>query len=226
MSFANRLQGVFFNPQPTFKALSEKPVWIDALIIILIFAAVLSSIAGYYGFQDRLKDMENNPKYADRMEAMKKVPAAVLMLFSGLSGLIAFGLGFLIAALVLLVMGRLFTTEGSFLAVFSALLHANFIDKILGSSVRVILILVRKSATQATTSLAILAPHAAPTSNAFVILSQFDFFQLWMFWVLGYGLSAVFKIPMKKSLAMSYGFWLLKSLVLVAISLLSRSIMS
>lgn len=63
------------------------------------------------------------------------------------------------------------------------------------------------------------------TSTAFIILTQIDFFQLWMFGIFGFCLSSVFKIELKKALYISYGFWLLKTLVYIAMGLISASFM-
>jgi hypothetical protein len=41
MSFIKRLEGIFFSPKNVFQALAEKPVWVDALIVLLILLAVL-----------------------------------------------------------------------------------------------------------------------------------------------------------------------------------------
>ena len=71
-------------------------------------------------------------------------------------------IGFLIASLIILIIGRMSSTEGNFVMVFAALLHANFIDKILGSAVKLALILTRKSVTETSTSLAL----AHPTRNS------------------------------------------------------------
>jgi hypothetical protein len=51
-------------------------------------------------------------------------------------------------------------------------------------------------------------------------LSQVDFFQLWFYGILAYGLSSVLKIDVKKGLIIAYGFWLLKTLLYIAGSLL------
>jgi hypothetical protein len=42
---------------------------------------------------------------------------------------------------------------------------------------------------------------------------------------LGYGLSAVFKIDLKKALILSYSFWFLKSLGNIALALVRMSFM-
>jgi hypothetical protein len=74
---------------------------------------------------------------------------------------------------------------------------------------------------QTTTSLAILFPNLDYTSKAYIVLSQFDFFQLWLFGILGFGLSAIFKISLKRAMIISYGFWLMKSLLNIAMLILS-----
>jgi hypothetical protein len=61
------------------------------------------------------------------------------------------------------------------------------------------------------------------TSTPYIMLAQIDFFQLWMFGILAFGLAAVFKIPVKKALVLSYGVWFLKALVNIGIGLIGMS---
>ncbi len=117
-------------------------------------------------------------------------------------------------------MGRMFSTEGNYKQDFSVYLHASIVDRILGNAVRLVLILIRKSVFQTTTSLALLFPRLEITSTAYKVLSQIDFFQLWFYGILAYGLSSVLKIDVKKSLIIAYGFWLLKTLFYIAGSFL------
>ena len=63
------------------------------------------------------------------------------------------------------------------------------------------------------------------TSLSYAMLSQIDFFQLWLFGVLGFGLSFIFKIELKKALVIAYVFWLLKSAFNIALFLVSMSFM-
>jgi len=42
MKTGERLIGVFIKPKETFNTLAEKPVWVDALIIVLIALAIYS----------------------------------------------------------------------------------------------------------------------------------------------------------------------------------------
>jgi len=236
MNFLSRLQGIFFDAQKTFKALSEKPVWVDALITLLVISIIFSYLTAPYIQKDTLKLYKDNEvklqeKFGkERYEQMVKnieSPTKTLVILSRFVLTPAFILiSFLISSLILLVLGRLTSTEGNFVLVFSALIHANFVDKILGNAVRLVLIFTRKSYFQTTTSLALFFPKLETTSPAYIILGQVDIFQLWLFGILAYGLSSIFKIETKKALFISYVFWLLKSLLNIGFGFLNRSFLA
>ena len=234
MSFFDRFQGVFFNPQPVFKGLAEKPVWKDALIVLLIVMAAFSYLTAPISQKDALNAFKDNVKLQDKMgkeafdkmiQGMENPSTTGLILRSAVLNPILMLVGWLIAGGLILVLGRMFSTEGAFLPIFAAVLHANFIDKILGTVVRLLLIMTRHSVMQTSTSLALLFPAADFTSTSFIVLSQFDFFQLWMFGVLGLGLAQIFKVSVAKGMTISYGFWALKSVIFIALGFLSKSFM-
>lgn len=230
MDLFNRLQGIFFNPKLTLKAISERPIWIDALIILLIAWALFNYITNPYLQKDTVQLLESSDKLLERMgedrfnemiERTKNPTKARVLLSNFLQKPATLLIGFLFSSLIILAMSRMFSTEGNYKQVLSAVLHANFIDKILGNALRLVLIITRKSFMQTTTSLALFFPKLEITSPAFIILSQVDFFQLWLFGVLGLGLSSIFKIELKKALILSYSFWVLKSLLYIAYGLIS-----
>ncbi len=234
MSFFKRLEGVFFAPTPVFRSLAEKPVWVDALIILVLLMAVFSAVVAPYTQSDQLKMFKDNTRLQERMgetrynEMVAKMESAspTSAVVRGVIWGTAMGaIGLLFSSLILLVLGRFVSTQGNFVGVLAALVHASFIDKLLGNGVRTFLILTRKSVMQTSTSLAVLFPNIEVTSPAYIVLGQLDLFQLWMFGVLAVGLSAVFKVSLRKSLFISYGFWLLKSIVYIAIGLIGMSYM-
>ena len=234
MDFFNRLQGVFFNPRLTLKAISEKPVWVDALIILLIVLAIFSYIVVPYAQKDQIQTLKNNVELQERLgeerinqqiEFLENPQKSFFIIFHIIIPFFANLIGFLLPSLIILAMGRLFSIEGNYKQIFSVFLHASFVDKILGNAVRLVLILSQKSVMQTTTSLALFFPRLEVTSPAYIILSQVDFFQLWLFGILGYGLSSIFKIELKKALILSYGFWFLKSLLYISFSLLGAQFM-
>jgi hypothetical protein len=234
MPFFKRLEGVFFGPTPMFRSLAERPVWLDALVILLLLTAVFSAVVSPYIQGDQLKMYQDNVKLKERMgearynDMLSKLekPASTAARVRGAAwGTAMAAIGFLFSSLVLLILGRFVSSQGNFNGVLAAVLHASFIDKLLGNGIRTFLILARKSVMQTSTSLALLFPKLEVSTPAYVVLAQLDLFQIWMYGVLAIGLSAVFKVSVRKSLFISYGFWLLKSVVYVALSLIGMSYM-
>jgi len=228
MNLFQRLAGTFFSPQPTFKALAERPKWLDALVVLLVLFAVFSYLTAPYTQKDqaelmrssaRLKERMGEDMFNKRLEALNNPSPASMLARALIISPLTFLVGLLLSGLVLLGMGRLVSTQGNYKHVVSALAHASFVDKLLGNAVRLFLIISKKSAMQASTSLALLFPRMEVTSAAYVILGQIDFFQLWLFGILAYGLAHIFSISMKKALLISYGFWLIKSLLYIGLGL-------
>jgi len=234
MNFFTRFQGVFFGPKETFPWIAEKAPWKIALIVLLIATALFTYLIRPYSQQDSIETFKNNIELKDRigeeqfnqmLERMANPSQIQTLIQSFVLTPIFVLLGFLLSSAVIMVLGRMTSTQGRYVQIFSAFLHASFIDRILGAGVRLIMIFTSQRFMGTTTSLALFFPKLEAMSLKFIILSQFDFFQLWMFWVLGYGLSSVFKINLKKAMFISYGFWVLKSLLNIGIGLLSISIM-
>jgi len=229
MSFFQRLAGVFFNPRDTFKSLSEKPVWVDMLVLLLVLLVAYFVIIGPYLQQDQIEAFENNTRlrerlgedvFNQRLEFLKNPPSFMVVLGTVMQP-VSFLIGALLSSLIILGLGRMTSTEGKYVQVLSGYVHASAVNLLLGNALRVLLILSRKSVFQTTTSLALFFPKLEVSTPAFVILSQVDFFQLWVFGVLGYALSSIFKIELKKGFLLSYGFWLLRSLFYIALGLLN-----
>jgi hypothetical protein len=233
MNLLNRLQGVFFNPQATFKALAAKPVWVDALILVLIAFTLFTYFTAPYSRNDQLGIFKDNVELKERMgedafnQRLEQIenPPQWQKILGYASAPVTLLIGLLVGSLFLLIFGRMGSTEGKFGQVLSAYVHANFIDKLLGNGVRLFLILTRKSTFQSTTSLAMFFPKMEVTSTAFAVLSQIDFFQLWMFGVLAFGLAEIFKIPLRRALIVSYLIWTIKSLLYIGLMLLSMQYM-
>lgn len=230
MNFFSRFQGVFFNPKDTFKALSEKPIWIDAFIILLVLATVFSVIIAPYLQKDqiqvlktdvRLQERLGEDRYQRQLEFLENPPQWYSILMGLIAPFFTGLIGLFFPPLILLAFGRFFSTEGNYKQILSGFLHASFIDKTFGNAIRLILILTRKSVFQTTTSLALFFPKMEITSVGFRVLSQFDFFQIWLYGILAYCLSFIFKIEMKKAFILSYGFWALKSLFYIGMGFLS-----
>ena len=232
MTFFSRLLGVFFNPKETFKALCEKPIWLDILIVLLILVSVYAVLIAPYVPQDQIKRLESDAErrtemgeeaYNRQLEFWKDPPP-----FVAITGIIMHPvsvlIGLLIQSLIIFGMGRLTSTEGKYIQIFSSFIHANAINLVLGNALRTFLIVSRESVFQTTTSLALFFPRLEIMSPAYFVLAQVDFFQLWVFGILSFALAEIFKVELKKGLILSYGFWLIRSLFYIATGLLSMKL--
>lgn len=232
MSLFKRLGGVFFDPKRTLTALAEKPVWVDVLIVILVALAVYSLAVMPYMRAEQYQMMKDSDKLKDRMGADQfngyvqkyAAPPTKWDYIQTAGGApVMFVIAMLLQSLFLMLLGRFASTQGTFKQLFSSLVHANLIYALLGNGIRLILTLTKKSAMQVSTGLAIFFPKMEITSTSYIVLSQFDFFQIWLFGVLAFGLSALFKINIRKALFISYAVWFLKALANVGIALFGLS---
>lgn len=227
MNFISRILGTFLDPGRTFRAIASKPIWVDALIVLLVVIVLYNYLVWPIMQKDSLKLWEDNAtKLKDKWgeerynQALARFKSGSQLLSAGIIVPVTYLIGLLFSTLIVLGMSRLVSTQGSYLQVFSLLVHASFVDKVLGNGIRLLLVLSRKSVMQTSTGLAIFFPKLEITSPAYVILCQVDFFQLWLFGIFGLGLAYAFKFDTKKGLFISYGFWVLKSLLAIALGLL------
>lgn len=233
MSLFKRLEGVFFSPRQTFEGLAQKPVWVDVLIVVMVALIAFNFIIHPLMQKDQvgmmkdraasLKERFGEDQYARMLNGVENPSSAALITQTLLFPALLFFAAILLQSLILLIGGRLMSTQGTYVQVLAALVHASLIDKLLGNAVRLGLAVSRGSLMQTSTSLALLFPKMEITSTAYVMLSQVDFFQLWMFGVLALGLAAIFKISARKALVLSYTVWVIKALVNIGIGLVGMS---
>lgn len=232
MSLLKRLPGVFFEPRPTFEGIAARPVWIDALVVVLLALIAFNLVVAPLLQKDQLSLLKDNAalrermgedSYAKMIERTEHPSPAGRIVQTFVITPLYYLVAILLQSLFLLVLGRFMSTQGTYVQVLAALVHASFIDKLLGNAVRLVLGLTRGSLMQTSTGLALLFPSLEVTSTAYIVLAQFDLFQLWMFGVLAFGLAAIFKVTLKKALVLSYGLWFLKALVNIGMGLIGTA---
>ena len=232
MSLVKRIEGVFFSPRPTFDGLAAKPVWVSTLVVVLLALIAFTFIISPYMQRDQLTLMKDNVILKEKMgeanfnkmiERTEHPTTAGRIMQIFVTTPLFFVAALLLQSLILLILGRFMSTQGTYVQVLSVLVHASLVDKLLGNAVRAVLALTRQSVMQTSTSLALLFPKMEVTSTPYIMLAQIDFFQLWMFGILAFGLSAVFKVPVKKALVLSYGVWILKALVNIGLGIFGMS---
>jgi hypothetical protein len=232
MNFFKRLEGVFSSPKQTLTALAERPVWVDVLVVLLIALAVYSLAVMPYSRSELYQMTKDSAKLKERMgengfntyvQKLEAPPTIWDYVRTAAGGPAFIFIAMLLQSVVLMILGRFVSTLGTFKQILSSLVHASLVNILLGNGVRLVLALTRKSVMQVSTGLALFFPKMEVTSTPYIVLSQVDIFQLWMFGVLAYGLSAAFKINIRKAVFLSYTLWFLKALVNIGVGILSMS---
>jgi hypothetical protein len=232
MNLFKRIEGVFFNPRPVFDGLAAKPAWVDALVVVIVALIAFNLVVAPYMQKDQLRLMKDNSvlkervgaeRYDQMIQNMENPSDRSRIIQTFVTTPLFYLIALLLQALILLILGRFLSPQGTYVQVLSVLLHASLVDKLFGNAVRMVLALTRKSLMQTSTSLALLFPRMEVTSTSYIMLAQVDFFQLWLFGILAFGLAAVFKIELKKALFFSYGVWFLKALVNVGLAMIGMS---
>jgi hypothetical protein len=229
VSLLRRFTGVFLRPALTFRLLADHPIWVDALVIVLVAGAAYNYLVFPFVQQDRLRTFEDaaggfiakhgDEQYASAVARIKgesrTLDAFVVRPLGALTA-------FLFSSLIALGAGRAATRRGHYLQVFSCFVHANFVVTILGNAARLAMVTVRQSTIQVSTGLPALFPGLAPGSTGYAALSRVDFFSLWMHALFGLGLASAFKFGVGKGLAISYALWLLSSLTGFAFAVVGK----
>jgi hypothetical protein len=232
VSCLKRIDGLLFSPRATFEGLAARPVWLDALLVVLVALIAFNYVIAPTLQRDNLALMKDNaalkermgPDNYDKMIERAENPSKTFQIVQiFVMTPLVFIIALMLQSLLLWIAGRLTATQGAYVQVLSALVHASLIDKLLGNAVRLALILTRQSVMQTSTSLALLFPRLEVTSTLYIVLTQVDLFQLWMFGIVALGLVAIFKIKLSKALALSYTVWLLKALANIGIGLIGMS---
>jgi len=219
VSCLRRFFGVFFRPAATFRFLAGRPLWVDALAIVLAAGAAFSYCVFPFAQQDRLQTFKKSSAGFIEKHGEQQYAVAMARIEDKSRALDAFVVkplialtGFLFVSLIALSAGRAAGRSGYYLQVFSCFIHASFVTTILGNAVRLALVTARRTTLRASAGLAIFFPGLPAVSTVYAALTQVDFFSLWTYGLFGLGLASAFKVSAGKGLAIAYALWVLRCL--------------
>jgi hypothetical protein len=221
--------GIYFSPTRTFERLKEKPVWLVPLIVVVVANLAVTALAIHYfdwssqreaaleRMQERGMTEEQIEQATERMDALYGSPL-MKTVFPVVGALITQVIGVLFLTVVFNLGLPLLGASGNFKRSLSVVAHGSLVA-VPGAVVRAILILLRRSA-EVSTSLQAALPDLKQGFLA-VVLSRIDLFVIWQFILFGLGLKVAFDTKGNRSYWLVFGVWILITLVLAALSLLS-----
>ncbi len=230
MGVFQRIVGIFFQPVKVFDYLRQKPDIIVPLVLILVITAVVSNLVVDIAVNDQIRLIEQNENIPDnqkdliidRMEASRH--GATGFLYTSIFPVITTFIVVVLISLIFWGIGN-FILGGSarFKQVFSVYLYAYLIVALLGSAIKVPLVLYQKT-IHVQTSLALLLPASQSKTILYNLLANFDVFTIWFLFVFGIGLATLYRFSQTTGLVAVFSTWFVWVMVKVSIGslLLSR----
>ncbi len=214
MNPLERIVAVFTNPVKLFTYLKKQPeFWLP-----LILTIVISMVSGYFiapiAIDNQIQKIESNPNIpddakmsvVDRLEASKTGTRLLISAF--LPPLISVPLLFLIITLVFWGLGNfVFARQVKFKQVFSVMAYANLIPLLLGTAIKMPLILTTHSINVQTSPALFLSPEQQGTF-LYSFLSSFDVFNVWFLAVFAIGMAVLYEVKRSRAMTLVFGTWL------------------
>jgi hypothetical protein len=207
--------GMFFSPGNSFRKVKEKATWIAPLVIVVVVLVAVTVVGvskmNYADVKARseqaMRDRGmNEDQIQQRLAASDKImnnPAAkyalpaVLVVIGTAAGM------FIVALILMLLVPLLGGTNANFMLGLAVVAHAAMV-RVLGSIVRLILVLLR-GIEQTSTSLSL----AVPNARGFLLhfLSRVDIFTIWEIILIAMGLKIVYDLKDNRSYVYLFGIW-------------------
>jgi hypothetical protein len=212
---------VYTAPTRAFARLKEKPSWLLPVALVLIFNIAATFVTTQYVDWTAQRDLavEQMQKRGMTQEQIDQAVEGMDKFYG--SPIARFGLP-LVGALVTGIIGILLLTiiynvslpmlgaSGNFVRALSVVAWAGM-ALIPGAIIRIVLVLLKKSA-DVSTSLLLLAPNL---KGGFVaaLLAQVDPFAIWQLILAGLGLKVVFDLKGSRSYILVFAVWLVLTLI-------------
>jgi hypothetical protein len=185
-----RLVQVFTAPSALFDRLKERPVWIGAVVTIIVIGLVVQAFIPEQLVREMLLARLPGDASPDQVRATEQ--AAGVANVMRWVGTVAFPPVFfaVLAGFLLLIYNVLMGGEAAFKQLYSISAHANLIGAV-GGLITLPLVLARNS-LETVLSLHLLVPGLASETYGYRFLSGISLFGLWTTIVLGIGVSRVY----------------------------------
>ncbi|MCD6455088.1 MAG: YIP1 family protein [Candidatus Aminicenantes bacterium] len=216
-----------FDPYKVGEGLKEKKSWVLVALIVFILTLAFSLPYSYKGYQEAMSQLEiqkpelvKKLKDAGRWESMINVSQKAIMIRTSVGVLITYVFSIVVTGVLLLLGIRFVTPEGDYATMIASWTHATFINYSIASLVKGLIIWAKGSTLGVTTSLLIFF-NASPLSKTGRVLQAFDIFDIWAAIACGLIIAGALSIEKKKGVYVSLGVWLIKSILLAGLAMIS-----
>ncbi|GAB4339328.1 MAG: hypothetical protein Kow0037_24200 [Calditrichia bacterium] len=219
LSVVERIVGIFTQPARVFQYLRAKPdVWVPLILTILISVGV-SFLVYDIALDDQIAKFEQNEKITpeqrdmivDSIEQSREGGKRIIYttVLPALSVLFIF---FVVGGIFFFIGNVILGGKAKYLQVVSAYGYAYLIMAILGTAIKLPLILIKKT-INVHTDLSLLVPGLQEGGALFNFLASLDIFTIWSMAVFGIGFAIIYRFTQQKGIISVFTAWLLYVLV-------------
>jgi len=212
---------IFYNPARTFVALKERPKWVLAFNLVVLFTIVSSILQVQFVFlPNRYQVYERNGFTPEQIEdAEARLHGIALYILNILAPFVYVVINLAVAGLYFYLFFPVLKHDISFRRTFAVVAHASLV-RIPGFALHLPLMIIQKI-DAVHTGLLLFFPFLSDKTFAFRLLSRFDFFNLWEVVLIGMGLATIANWKKRYTMLIAMGSWTAINL-LYALSPLAR----
>jgi hypothetical protein len=219
MSAMQRVIGVFTSPQKVFQYLSAKPEFWVPIIITIIIAVVTSFLVYDIAINETIQNYEQNENIPDEQRDMildsieERRQGAWRYMSILLFPIVGTFVVFALVALAYLFIGNVILGgKARFKQIFSAFAYSYLILVIVGTIVKLPLMLSKETINIQTSLAAFMSDEASRTA-LYRFLDGFDIFTIWMLAVFAIGYAVIYRFSQVKAFMGVFVSWILYILV-------------
>ncbi len=209
-----RIINVFFNPLKLFRYLRQKPEFMLPLVLAVLIGLGTAYLVYDIAIDDQIAKFEQNDRIPDEQKDLiidrleESRTGTTRILYSVVIPFFMVIILFLLISAVFLFIGNvLLGGKAKYKQVLSVYGYSYLIMGILGTIVKVPLIL-KQHTVKIDTSLAVLFSPTSMSTALYNFIGSFDIFTVWFLIVFGIGFAVIYRFSKLKALASVFIAWL------------------
>ncbi|HXK62094.1 MAG TPA: YIP1 family protein [Acidobacteriota bacterium] len=208
-----RLQGIFFQPTETFRAIAKKPTWLIATILCVVIGIVgFMTIMNQVGFENLVirQAQARGQEVSDEQLEMMNSPAVRAVTLGTM--LIGTPIVMLLTAGLLLALFWLIGSDVSFSRTFSVVAHSMMAFTVISTAISLVVVLLAADPTELDVQNLVASNPGVLVDSVespvtFALLSSIDLFSFYYLFLLALGMSIVGRKSFGTSAGMVLMLW-------------------
>lgn len=224
MEAVKNLVKVLFKPSRVFGWARENPNWWMPAITLVLISVIVAVVSTPIGAEEALKQMKEN---ADQMppgaiaQAEQMINSPIGIMFAVVTSLFGVAISLLIQSALLHLGASILGGRSKFTVGMATVAYANM-PTALQQIIQSIYMVVTGKIAMA--GLSTLLPKDQIGTPLAALLGRIDIFSIWAIVLLVIGFSTTYQISKGKAAAISIGYWLLGTIVLVAMAAIGSAV--